>query len=171
MPASGPSASSRAYPGAMPDHADLTTSADTTSANLTTSAELLNSVIDEFLHSYAHGSRVVAVSSPDRDRSAAFAAQLAAAFTSRGITASSVAPDAPDADALRAEVVGPFRSKRENAVLVVAGDAGLLDDTRRGMWHFSIWLVAGDERPHTAATALVDVTDPQHPFRRFADSC
>jgi len=134
-------------------------------------ADLLNSVIDEFLHSYAHGSRLVAVSSPDRDRSAAFAAQLAAAFTARGITATAEVPDAPDADALRSELVGPFRSARENAVLVVAGDPGLLDDTRRGMWHFSIWLMAGEETPHTAATALVDVSDPQHPFRRFADYC
>lgn len=140
-------------------------------ADLTTSAELLNSIIEEFLHSYARGSRLIAVSSPDRERSAAFAAQLAAAFTARGITATSELPDAPDADALRSEVVGPFRSARENAVLVVAGDAGLLDDTRRGMWHFSIWLMAGDETPHTAATALVDVTDPQHPFRQFADYC
>ena len=146
-------------------------------AHVTTSAELLNSVIDEFLHSYAHGSRLVAVSSPDRDRSAAFAAQLAAAFTARGITATAVTPDAADAadaaDAvtLRAEVVGPFRGARENAVLIVAGDADLLDDTRRGMWHFSLWLMAGDETPHTAASALVDVTDPQHPFRQFADYC
>jgi len=139
--------------------------------HVTTSAELLNSVIDEFLHSYAHGSRLVAVSSPDRDRSAAFAAQLAAAFTARGITATAVTPDARDADTLRSEVVGPFRSARENAVLIVAGDADLLDDTRRGMWHFSLWLMAGDETPHTAASALVDVTDPQHPFRQFADYC
>ena len=140
-------------------------------AHVTTSAELLNSVIDEFLHSYAHGSRLVAVSSPDRDRSAAFAAQLAAAFTARGVTATPVTPDAADADTLRSEVVGPFRSARENAVLIVAGDADLLDDTRRGMWHFSLWLMAGDEAPHTAASALVDVTDPQHPFRQFADYC
>ncbi|MGB3374751.1 MAG: hypothetical protein WBA87_06390 [Microbacterium sp.] len=132
---------------------------------------LLNSLIDEFLHSYAHGSQLIAVSSPDRDRSAAFAAQLATTFTARGITATAEISDAPDADTLRSEVVGPFRSARENAVLVVAGDAGLLDDTRRGMWHFSIWLMAGDESPHTAATALVDVTDPQHPFRQFADYC
>lgn len=156
----------------MSDPADLTTSADLlNSADLTTSADLLNSVIDEFLHSYAHGSRLVAVSSPDRDRSAAFAAQLAAAFAARGITATAEVPDAADADTLRSELVGPFRSARENAVLVIAGDAGLLDDTRRGMWHFSIWLMAGAETPHTAATALVDVTDPQHPFRRFADYC
>src|SRR5690606_39409661 len=91
---------------------------------------LLNSVIDEFLHSYAHGSRLIAVSSPDRDRSAAFAAQLAQAFTSRGITARAEVPDAADADTLRSGLVGPFRSTRENAVLVVAGDPGLLDDTR-----------------------------------------
>ena len=133
--------------------------------------DLLNSVIDEFLHSYARGSRLIAVASPDRDRSAAFAAQLTTALTARGITATSATPGAPDADTLRSEVVGPFRSARENAVLVVAGDAGLLDDTRRGMWHFSIWLMVGDETPHTASTALVDVTDPQHPFRQFADYC
>lgn len=140
-------------------------------AEFTSSTALLDSVVDEFLHSYSRGSRLIAVSSPDRDRSAAFAASLTAALTARGITTTSVVPDAPDADTLRSRVVGPFRSARENAVLVVAGDAGLLDDTRRGMWHFSIWLMAGDETPHTAATALVDVTDPQHPFRQFADYC
>jgi hypothetical protein len=150
----------------MSDHADLTSSTDRTS-----STDLLDSVVDEFLHSYSRGSRLIAVSSPDRDRSAAFAASLTAALTARGITTTSVVPDAPDADTLRSRVVGPFRSARENAVLVIAGDAGLLDDTRRGMWHFSIWLMAGAETPHTAATALVDVTDPQHPFRRFADYC
>lgn len=155
-----PPALDRAYPGAMPDHAEPTTSSD-----------LLNSIVDEFLHSYARGSRLIAVASPDRDRSAAFAAQLTTALTARGTTATSVTPDAPDADALRSDVVGPFRSARENAVLVVAGAAGLLDDTRRGMWHFSIWLMSGDETPHTAATALVDVTDPQHPLRQFADYC
>jgi hypothetical protein len=150
----------------MSDHADLTSSTDRTS-----STDLLDSVVDEFLHSYSRGSRLIAVSSPDRDRSAAFAASLTAALTARGITTTSVVPDAPDADTLRSRVVGPFRSARENAVLVIAGDAGLLDDTRRGMWHFSIWLMAGAETPHTAATALVDVTDPQHPFRQFADYC
>jgi hypothetical protein len=150
----------------MSDHAEFTSSTD-----LTSSTALLDSVVDEFLHSYSRGSRLIAVSSPDRDRSAAFAASLTAALTARGITTTSVVPDAPDADTLRSRVVGPFRSTRENAVLVVAGDAGLLDDTRRGMWHFSIWLMAGDETPHTAATALVDVTDPQHPFRQFADYC
>lgn len=134
-------------------------------------AEFLNSLIDEFLHSYARGSRLIAVASPERDRSAAFAARLATAFSGRGITARSEVPDAADAGVLRSEVVGPFRSARENAVLVVAGDACLLDDTRRGMWHFSIWLMAGDETPHTAATALVDVTDPENPSRRFADYC
>lgn len=132
---------------------------------------LLNSVVDEFLRSYPHGARMIAVSSPDRARSADFAAGLAEALTARGITATAVTPDAPDAGALRAEVVAPFRSAREEAVLIVAGDAGLLDGTRRGMWHFSVWLMAGDEVPHTEATSLVDVSDPQHPSRVFADFC
>lgn len=132
---------------------------------------LETSLIDEFLRSYPRGSRLIAVASPDRDRSKGFAASLAEEFQERGITASAVSPDARDADSLRAELVGPFRTAREDAVLLVAGDAGLLDTTRRGMWHFSVWLMAGGEVPHTAASALVDVTDAQHPSRRFADYC
>ncbi|GAA3940973.1 hypothetical protein [Microbacterium soli] len=132
---------------------------------------LLDSVIDEFLRSYPRGSRMIAVSSPDRDRSTAFAARLADALTARGIAARARTPDAVDADVLRAELITPFRSTREDAVLVVAGDADLLDSARRGMWHFSVWLMVGDEAPHTAATALVEVTDPEHPSRRFADYC
>jgi hypothetical protein len=132
---------------------------------------LQTSLIDEFLRSYPRGSRLIAVAGVDTDRSTAFAGTLASALQERGITASAVTPDAPDADTLRAEVVGPFRSAREDAVLIVAGDTSLLDSTRRGMWHFSIWLMAGDQVPHTAATALVDVTDPRHPSRRFADFC
>jgi len=114
---------------------------------------------------------MIAVSSPDRARSSAFATALAAAFTARGIVARSETPDAADAETLRTELVSPFRSAREEAVLLVAGDERLLDGSRRGMWHFSVWLMADGEVPHTAATALVDVTDPQHPSRRFADFC
>lgn len=128
-------------------------------------------LLDEFLRSYPRGSRLIAVSSPDVDRSAAFAETLAGILQERGIAASAVAPDTADTDTLRDEVVGPFRSAREDAVLVVAGDAGLLDRPRRTMWHFAVWLLADDEAPHTAATALVDVSDPQHPIRRFADFC
>jgi hypothetical protein len=34
-----------------------------------------------------------------------------------------------------------------------------------------VWQLAGDEPPHTVAGSIVDVTDPAHPARRFADYC
>ncbi|WP_298865779.1 hypothetical protein [uncultured Microbacterium sp.] len=134
-------------------------------------SSLLSEIVDEFLRSYAHGSRLLAVSSPDAERSTAFATALSAAFAERQISTTAVTPNAPDADTLRSRVVAPFRDAGADAVLIVAGDEGLLDATRRGMWHFSVWLLAGSEEPHDDATVLVDVSDPQHPFRRFADSC
>ncbi|MDT0158417.1 hypothetical protein Q9R19_12325 [Microbacterium sp. ARD32] len=53
----------------------------------------------------------------------------------------------------------------------VAGGPELLDGTHRGLWHFSIWLMASAHGVHTAPNVLVDLTDPQHPIRRYADSC
>lgn len=129
------------------------------------------SIADEFLRAYPRGSRLLAVSSRDGERSTGFADTLVEALRVREVAATAVTPNAPDADTLRSEVVGPFRTAREDAVLVVAGDESLLDSTRRGMWHFSVWLMAEGETPHTAATALVDVRDRQHPSRTYADFC
>ena len=132
---------------------------------------LLDSLIDEFLHDAPRGARLLAVASPDPIRSAAFADALAAALTAHGSTASVVEPEAQEVDGLRAEIVAPFRAAGADAVRIVAGGPALLAPGPRGLWHYSVWLIEGDEVPHTAATALVDVTDPAHPQRRLADYC
>ncbi|WP_295010383.1 hypothetical protein [uncultured Microbacterium sp.] len=134
-------------------------------------ALLLHALADEFLRDYPRGARLLAVASPDPDRSAAFAEELAAVLHEREVPVDVVAQDGRDLDALRAEVVAAFRAERTDAVRVVSGVTSLLAERTRGLWHFSIWLLAGDEVPHTAATALVDVTDPDRPTRRLADYC
>jgi uridine kinase len=66
-----------------------------------------------------------------------------------------------------------------DAVLVIAGPLLLRPDVR-GVWNMTIWLDTGsadapvypdDLRPRQLATAIVDLHDPEHPRRVFADSC
>jgi uridine kinase len=78
-----------------------------------------------------------------------------------------------------------------DALLVVDG-AFLNRPELRGLWNYSVWLelsedeatarraerydgahalYAAEAKPRTAATAIVDNTDTDHPRRRFADSC
>ena len=68
-------------------------------------------------------------------------------------------------------MVAPFRTAGADAALIVWGTTPLLAERTRGLWHYSVWLIDGDEVPHTAATALIDVTDPDAPTRRLADYC
>jgi uridine kinase len=68
-----------------------------------------------------------------------------------------------------------------DAVLIVDGRfAGRAELT--GLWNYRIVIVAGitdpadalydaDAHPRESANALVDLADPAHPRRRFADSC
>jgi uridine kinase len=81
-----------------------------------------------------------------------------------------------------------------DALLIVDGTF-LNRPELRGLWNYSVWLEASEKRPEasdegearaeagaqalyaaeakprTAATAIVDNTDADHPRRRFADSC
>ena len=132
---------------------------------------LFEDLADEFLRDYPRGARLVAVASPDAERSAAAAESLREVLAGRGIDARVTGQDGRGEDALRADVVAPFRDSRADAVQIVSGTTGLLAERTRGLWHFSVWLIHGDEVPHTAATALIDVTDPAAPIRRLADYC
>lgn len=132
---------------------------------------LLEDLVDEFLRDYPRGARLLAVASPSAERSAAFAEGLAGVLHARGLEAAVVAQGERDVLALRSDIVAPFRAAGADAVEIVSGTNGLLAERARGLWHFSVWLIDGDEVPHTAATALVDVTDPAAPTRRLADYC
>ncbi len=132
---------------------------------------LLEGVAREFLHNYPRGSRLLAVAGADAGRSVAFADDLAAVLHGHGIAAASVSQDARNEAGLRADVIDPLRAERADAVTIVSGDGSLLAERTRGLWHSSVWLLEGDEEPNTEADAIVDVSDPQHPTRRYADFC
>ena len=137
----------------------------------TAARALLEDLVDEFQRDYPRGARLLAVASPSATRSAAFADDLADALRARGVAVSVAAQDDRDEAGLRADIVAPFRAAGGDAVEIVSGTTALLAERARGLWHFSVWLIEGDEVPHTAATALVDVTDPAAPTRRLADYC
>lgn len=143
--------------------------------------ELLEGIAEEFLHHARRGRRLIAVDGAATVDTARFADDLAAVLGGRrqSVVRASVGRAASGADeteaSLRAEVVEPFRAgtmigASDDSVLVADG-RGLLDDAVRGIWHFSVWLMAGDELPHSGASVIVDVTDDAAPSRFFYDYC
>lgn len=140
-------------------------------AETTDSAQIWDDVAGEFLHLYPRHGRLLAVAGADADRSAAAADELADALERAGQTVQRVVSDG-DESVLRESTIPAFREDRHSdRVLLVSGPPSLLTPSARGLWNFSVWQLAGDEQPHTAASALIDVTDPTHPTRRFADYC
>lgn len=136
---------------------------------------LLDGIAAEFLHNAPRGRRLIAVEGSAIDGAAGFADDLAAVLAAhdQAVVRASVG-DAGEA-ALRADTIEPFRAgtlpgASDDAVLVVDG-RGLLDGGVRGIWHFSLWLLAGDELPHSGASVIVDVTDAESPKRFFYDYC
>ncbi|MBW8763713.1 MAG: hypothetical protein JF592_14210 [Microbacterium sp.] len=128
-------------------------------------------IAGEFLHLYPRGCRILAVAGADAARSRRAADDLAEALRAAGQEVRRVHSADGDEQALRDDVVSPFRAAQEPAVLVVSGPGILLGATARGMWNFAVWQLEGDEPPHTVADAIVDMTDPDAPTRRFADYC
>ncbi len=135
-------------------------------------ADVWNDLSSEFLHLYPRGRRLLAVAGADAERSRVAADALAAALTAAGHRVERAHTGDGDESALRSDIVRPFReSGAADAVLLVSGPAALLEESARGMWNHIVWQLAGDEPPHSVASALVDLTDPAHPVRRFADYC
>lgn len=134
-------------------------------------AETWSDISTEILHLYPSGGRLVGVAGADAERSRRAADDLAAALDAAGQTVERAHTTDGDEQALRTDVIAPFRAGSDDRVLVVSGPASLLDAGARGLWNYSVWQLAGDEKPHTAASALVQLDDPATPFRRFADFC
>lgn len=134
--------------------------------------EAWQGIAAEFLHNYPSGARLVAVTGADPTRSRLAADGVARALEAGGVAVERADASQTDAARLRAELVAPFRRDRSrDRVLVVSGPEALISDEARGLWHFTLWQSAGDEPTHPGASSLVDVTDPKHPFRRYADAC
>ncbi|MGR0218479.1 hypothetical protein [Agromyces sp. ZXT2-6] len=137
---------------------------------------LLESVATEFLQNSWRGRRLVAVEGGSDAPAARFADDVAAILAERGerVVRRSVG-DVDEAE-LRRGTVEPFRTGAlpgadgDDTVLVVDGRR-LLNDAVRGIWHFTVWTLAGDELPHSGVNVDVDVTDESSPKRYFYDLC
>lgn len=135
-------------------------------------SDVWSDISTEFLHLYPRGRRLVAVAGADAERSRRAADDLASALTSAGQRVDREHSADGDEQALRTDVIAPFRAAPESgAVLIVSGPPELLSTTARGLWNFIVWQLSGDEAPHSIAAAIVDVSDPEQPIRRFADYC
>ncbi len=102
---------------------------------------------------------------------------LVHALNSMEVSAMAAAAPSPDLDTLRRDVVQPFRSTGAgDGVLVVHGH-GVLAEGVRALWRWSLWVEHDDERlaarepVKIAASAILDVTDPEHPRRNWNDAC
>ncbi len=137
---------------------------------------LLEWIADEFLHNSWAGRRLVAVEGATGEHAARFADDLAEVLGVRGQPVHRVSVGDVDEATLRREVVEPFRAgtmpdgSGAETVLVVDGER-LLNDAVRGIWHFTVWTLAGDELPHVGVNVNVDVTDEAAPSRYFYDYC
>ncbi|MFJ2534842.1 hypothetical protein [Microbacterium maritypicum] len=128
-------------------------------------------ISSEFLHFYPRGRRLLAVAGANAERSRQAADDLLSALTASGQQV--IREHSPDGDEveLRAAVTAFREGPKSDDILLVSGPPALLGERTRGMWNYAVWQLAGDEPPHTVAGSIVDVTDPAHPARRFADYC
>ncbi|MFJ2542680.1 hypothetical protein [Microbacterium sp. NPDC087589] len=135
-------------------------------------SDVWSDISSEFLHLYPRGRRLVVVAGADAERSRHAADDFASSLTSAGQQVERADSRDGDEPTLRAAVVAPFRAAPDSGtVLIVSGPPELLSTTARGLWNFVVWQLAGDEAPHSIASAIVDVSDPSKPTRRFADYC
>jgi len=134
---------------------------------------LLAELAGEILHHYARGRHLVGVDGTDPGAVARFADGLAAALRQAGADADRARASV---EGLRAELLEPFRAGEGDALLVV--DGPLLGTAAADALAWTLWIDAdadgtalGGPGTRTAADAIVDVTDPEHPVRRFSDWC
>jgi hypothetical protein len=105
------------------------------------------------------------------------AAGLVTGFRAHGVSAMAAAAPTADADALRTGIVAPFRSTGEGDGVLVVHGRGLLGPGARGLWRFSLWVEREVDRADrradgkAQASAVLDVTDPDHPRRDWNDAC
>ena len=128
-------------------------------------------IASEFLHFYPRGRRLLAVAGADAERSLSAADALSAALAAAGQHVERGHSADGDDPGVRDAVTAFREGPKSDSILLVSGPASLLGERTRGMWNYAVWQLAGDEPPHTVAGSIVDVTDPEHPTRRFADYC
>jgi uridine kinase len=123
--------------------------------------DVLDALADEILHNYSRGRIAVDGDSDDT----VFADDLATVLRDKG----------------RTVTVATQNGDFDTDLLLVAGERLQVPELA-GKWNFRIWVESGAESPKLSdyirelsprakANAIVDNRDPEHPRRRFADSC
>jgi hypothetical protein len=138
--------------------------------------DLLDGVAREFQHLTPRGRRLIAIEGTDAARAARFADDLATTLEAQGQVVVRRSLGDVDEATLRSETIEPFRAgtldgaNDPDTVLVVDGRR-LLNEKVRGIWHFTVWVLAGDELPHAGVNVIVDATLDSTPKRFFYDYC
>src|SRR3954465_10366305 len=108
-------------------------------------ADVIDEYAAEVLEVFARGRILLGLARDDPEAGAAFAADLVAAITARGVPAAAVAFE--DEQSFRTALLGPLRAgvllPGDRAVLVVQGQ-GLLEPGVVGLWHATAWLDVPD---------------------------
>ena len=122
------------------------------------------------------GQRIRLALDGEESTAARFADELAAVLVDQGQPAVRVSLGDDDEPTLRSATVEPFRAgtlpgASDRDTVVVVDGRRLLNLSVRGIWHFSVWVLAGDELPHAAVNVIVDATDESAPKRYFYDLC
>lgn len=120
---------------------------------------------------------VIAVDGQDGIDLERIAAALVGGFEQHGVHAMAAAAPSAEADMLRADLVTPFRTTGAGDGVLVVHGAGLLAPGTRTLWRWSLWAEQESGRlgrradVKIAASAVLDVTDPEHPRREWNDAC
>ncbi len=144
---------------------------------------VLAELVRNILGNYPRGRVLVAVDGIATIVTAPFADDLAQAFRLAGHTAFRSSVDQWERG--RASIPPLDWSAGAGDALLVIDGTHLHHASRVGQWHTTVWLDAGTRvgpdaavarylmttQPRALAAAIVDVTDPESPRRRFADSC
>ncbi|MEO6117069.1 MAG: hypothetical protein ABIP33_11845 [Pseudolysinimonas sp.] len=135
--------------------------------------DTIHALADEVRQNYGHGRVIVAVDGVDAAITAQFADDLAVDLRDDGHQSARVSvAAADDLDAVRSGIVTPFRGAAQADEYLVVDGQTLLGPGLSGLWNFSVRLDGPDPSANRAdATAIVNVADPEHPRRQFADSC
>ncbi|WP_167051989.1 hypothetical protein [Salinibacterium sp. ZJ77] len=150
---------------------------------------LASDLVDEFRHNYPHGRTTFAVDALPGDDVMPLVEAVAEEFEARGLAVSRIGiPDDRSADAFLALILPAFRTDADmpaDAVLVAHGTGlhapGIVD-----VWSISVWATSTTDPdpddpqlrrylrevdPPRRSDVIIDVSDPLHPVRRFADWC
>jgi hypothetical protein len=118
--------------------------------------DVLDAFAQEIVSTYP-SKAAVAVLARDAEESRVFGAGIAEAITATG----------------RAATVSESTEVSPDAITIVVGPVAL-DEANWTRWNVPVWLdhdADEDRGMRRKAGVVFDVSDPEHPRRRFADSC